>query len=87
MLTRMFKFMIVLFTSQGFANALKCLKEMRDLEEELNEKLSFLSGFVAAFREQIHADILVKPGNNGPPIPAHRALLVSFIGTFHLPIC
>lgn len=64
-------------SSKGFANALKCLKEMREVEEELNEKLEFLSGFVTAFREHIHADILVKPGNSGTPIPAHRALLAA----------
>ncbi|XP_059625319.1 BTB/POZ domain-containing protein At3g56230-like [Cornus florida] len=64
-------------SSKGFANALKCLKEMKELEEELNDKLTFLGGFVAAFRDQIHTDIQVKPGNNGPPIPAHRALLAA----------
>nr|GMC61808.1 BTB/POZ domain-containing protein At3g56230 [Ipomoea batatas] len=63
---------------KGFANALKWVKEMREMEEELNEKLNFLGGFAAAFRQDIHTDILVKPGtNNGPPIPAHRALLAA----------
>ncbi|KAL3524036.1 hypothetical protein ACH5RR_016870 [Cinchona calisaya] len=64
-------------SAKGFTNALKWVKEMKEMEEELNEKLNFLSGFVAAFRHQIHPDILVKPGNNGPSIPAHRALLAS----------
>ncbi|CAI9091823.1 OLC1v1021916C1 [Oldenlandia corymbosa var. corymbosa] len=63
--------------AKGFTNALKWVKEMKEMEEELNEKLNFLSGFVAAFRHQIHPDILVKPGNNGPPLPAHRALLAA----------
>ncbi|CAK9160601.1 unnamed protein product [Ilex paraguariensis] len=62
---------------KGFANALKWVKEMKEMEEELNEKLSFLGGFVAAFRDQIHPDIQIKPGNNGPSIPAHRALLAA----------
>ena len=64
---------------QGFANALKLVKEMKDMEAELNEKLAFLGSFVTSFRHQIHTDIQIKPGNNGPSIPAHRALLVSGI--------
>ncbi|XP_062087172.1 BTB/POZ domain-containing protein At3g56230 [Humulus lupulus] len=39
------------------------------------ERLKFLSEFVAAFRDKIHPDILLKPSNDGPPIPAHKALL------------
>ncbi|KAL3837801.1 hypothetical protein ACJIZ3_022392 [Penstemon smallii] len=61
---------------KGFANALKWVKEMKEMEEEFSEKISYLGGFVAAFRDQIHTDIQVKPGNNGPSIPAHKALLV-----------
>ncbi|KAI8564339.1 hypothetical protein RHMOL_Rhmol03G0173100 [Rhododendron molle] len=61
----------------GFANALKWVKEMKDMEEEMNDKLTFLGSFVTSFRDQTHTDIQVKPGNNGPPIPAHRALLAS----------
>uniref|UniRef100_A0A5B6YHD9 BTB domain-containing protein n=1 Tax=Davidia involucrata TaxID=16924 RepID=A0A5B6YHD9_DAVIN len=64
-------------SSKGFANALKWVKEMKEMEEELNEKLTFLGGFVAALRDQIHTDIQVKPGNSGPSIPAHRALLAA----------
>ncbi|GFZ15087.1 BTB/POZ domain-containing protein [Actinidia rufa] len=66
-----------LFTYLGFANALKLVKEMKDMEDELNEKLAFLGSFVTSFRHQIHTDIQIKPGNNGPPIPAHRALLAA----------
>ena len=47
------------------------------LEEELNEKLSFLGGLAAAFRDQVHTDIEVKPGHNGPSLFAHRALLAA----------
>ncbi|KAK3003176.1 hypothetical protein RJ639_018074 [Escallonia herrerae] len=64
-------------SSKGFANALKWLKEMKEMEDELSGKLSFLGGFRAAFRDQIHTDIQVKPGLNGPSIPAHRALLAA----------
>ncbi|CBI25397.3 unnamed protein product, partial [Vitis vinifera] len=63
--------------NQGFSNALKWVKEMKEIEEELNEKLSFLGGFAAAFRDQIHTDIEVKPGHNGPSLFAHRALLAA----------
>ncbi|XP_009794698.1 BTB/POZ domain-containing protein At3g56230 [Nicotiana sylvestris] len=62
---------------KGFVNALKWVKEMKEMEEELNEKLNYLSRFVVAFRDHIHTDILIKPGNDGPSIPAHRALLAA----------
>ncbi|XP_047307174.1 BTB/POZ domain-containing protein At3g56230 [Impatiens glandulifera] len=62
-------------SSKGLANALKWVKEMKEMEEEYNERLSFLSNFVTAFRHEIHPDIQIKPGNNAPSISAHRALL------------
>ncbi|KAH6805509.1 hypothetical protein C2S53_015705 [Perilla frutescens var. hirtella] len=64
-------------SNKGFANALKWVKEMKEMEEELNEKINYLSGFAAALRDQIHTDIQVHPGNNEPSIPAHRALLAA----------
>ena len=57
---------------------------MKEMEDELNEKLNFLSGFAAAFKEQIHADILVKPGTDEPSLPAHRALLVILFFVMYL---
>ena len=45
------------------------------LEEELNEKSSFLGGLAAAVRNQVHTDIEAKPGHNGPSLFVHRALL------------
>ncbi|QCD98700.1 speckle-type POZ protein [Vigna unguiculata] len=48
--------------------------------EEFNEQkedLVFLRGFVAAFKTQIHTDILVTPGRHGPPIPAHKSILAA----------
>jgi hypothetical protein len=50
---------------------------MKEKEIEMDEKLGFLEGFGAALKEELHTDILIKPGN-GPSIPAHRALLVTF---------
>ena len=50
---------------------------MKETEDELIEKVNFLSGFVALFKQQILTDIQLIPGNEGPPIAAHRALLVS----------
>ncbi|XP_061995544.1 BTB/POZ domain-containing protein At3g56230 isoform X1 [Rosa rugosa] len=49
--------------------------DMKDSSEELDEKIKFVSGFVVAFRDQIHTDIQLRSGENRPPIPAHRALL------------
>ncbi|KAL0321789.1 UNVERIFIED_CONTAM: BTB/POZ domain-containing protein [Sesamum calycinum] len=72
----------ILLLRYGFANALKWVKEMKEMEEELNEKIIYLSGFAAAFRDHIHTDIQVKPGNNQPSIPAHRALLAARSGIF-----
>ncbi|XP_073021589.1 BTB/POZ domain-containing protein At3g56230 isoform X2 [Primulina eburnea] len=63
--------------TKGFANVLKWVKEMKDIEDMLNEKISYLGGFAAAFKDQIHNDIQVKPGDNGPSVPAHKALLAS----------
>ncbi|XP_038721562.1 BTB/POZ domain-containing protein At3g56230 isoform X1 [Tripterygium wilfordii] len=59
------------------ANLPKWMINMKEIEEELNEKISFLSGFISLFRQQILTDIKLKPGNDEPPIPAHRALLAS----------
>ncbi|KAL6980806.1 hypothetical protein U1Q18_022445 [Sarracenia purpurea var. burkii] len=50
---------------------------MKEVEEGLNEKLTFLGSFVTSFRNQIHTDIQVVPGDNGHPIPVHRALLAA----------
>ncbi|KZV51933.1 BTB/POZ domain-containing protein-like [Dorcoceras hygrometricum] len=63
--------------TKGFANALKWVKEMKEMEDMLNEKISYLGGFAAAFRDRIHTDIQVKPGDNGPFVPAHKALLAA----------
>lgn len=61
---------------QGISNAFKWMKEMKETEDGMNEKMGFLDGIMVAFRDEIHTDILVK-SCDGPPIPTHRALLVS----------
>lgn len=59
-------------------NVWEWVSAMKDDTEDLNEKIKFLStGPVVALREQIHPDICIKPGNNEPHIPAHKALLVT----------
>ncbi|OMO50182.1 BTB/POZ-like protein [Corchorus olitorius] len=62
---------------QPLANLTKWITSLKDIEDDLNKKISFLSGLVVTFREQIHTDIQLKPGNNGHCIPAHRALLAA----------
>ncbi|KAL5709849.1 hypothetical protein ACHQM5_020486 [Ranunculus cassubicifolius] len=62
--------------SKGFAHAFKLIKELKEREDLINEKLSFLGGFVDAFTDEIHTDIKVKP-NSGSSIPAHRSLLAA----------
>ncbi|KAG1338113.1 BTB/POZ domain-containing protein [Cocos nucifera] len=62
--------------SKGILDAFKWVKKMKEREEVVNEKMSFLDGLVLALRDGIHTDILVKPGT-GAPIAAHRALLAS----------
>ncbi|XP_052485755.1 BTB/POZ domain-containing protein At3g56230 isoform X3 [Gossypium raimondii] len=49
-------------------------KPLTDTEDDLRKRISFLSGFMVAFKDQIHTDIKLKP-NNGPCISAHRSLL------------
>ncbi|XP_042012412.1 BTB/POZ domain-containing protein At1g01640-like [Salvia splendens] len=58
---------------KGFEKALKWMAEMM-LE---NEKKKYSIGFATALRDQIHTDIHVMPGDNEPPIPAHRVILAT----------
>ncbi|CAH2063984.1 unnamed protein product [Thlaspi arvense] len=62
---------------QPLEKVIKWMKNMKETEEEQKKRIVFLSSFVSGFKEQLHADILLKPGDDGPPIPAHRALLAS----------
>ena len=64
---------------QGMRDAWEQM-EMRDRREETNQRAAFLEqGFALAWKEGVHTDIVVKPGT-GPPIPAHKAILVSGSG-------
>ncbi|KAL5974726.1 hypothetical protein ACLOJK_031396 [Asimina triloba] len=60
----------------GISHALKWMKEMKENQEGMNEKMAFLDGLSVAFRDEILIDIHVKP-RDGRPIPAHRALLAT----------
>ncbi|KAJ4843756.1 hypothetical protein Tsubulata_047049, partial [Turnera subulata] len=62
---------------QPLANLAKWMNTMKDTEEELREKINFLSGFFGLYREQILTDIQLKPGNDGPSISAHRAVMAA----------
>ncbi|KDP21688.1 hypothetical protein JCGZ_03359 [Jatropha curcas] len=62
---------------QPLANIPKWMNNMKEKEDELNERVNFLSSFVSLFKEQILTDIQLKPGNGGPSISAHRALLAA----------
>ncbi|XP_017984929.1 PREDICTED: BTB/POZ domain-containing protein At1g01640 [Theobroma cacao] len=62
--------------NEPHANVNKAMSGLKDTEDDLKKKISFLSGFVVAFKEQTHTDIQLKP-NNGPCIPAHKALLAA----------
>ncbi|ONK77211.1 uncharacterized protein A4U43_C02F4230 [Asparagus officinalis] len=63
-------------SSMGMLDVYKKMKDHREKEGQLNERLGFVDGLLGAFREGIHTDILVQ-GGSGPPIPAHRALLAT----------
>ncbi|XVE86128.1 hypothetical protein DITRI_Ditri18aG0011200 [Diplodiscus trichospermus] len=49
-------------------------KWMTDLEDK---RISFLTGPFEALKQDIHTDIQLKPGDDGPCIPAHRFLLAT----------
>jgi speckle-type POZ protein len=62
---------------QGMKDAWEQVKEMRGREEEAHQRAAFLAqGLAMAWKEVVHTDIVVKPGA-GPPIRAHKAILVS----------
>ncbi|CAF2112143.1 hypothetical protein F2Q70_00040972 [Brassica cretica] len=62
---------------QPLQKVITWIKNMKETEEEQKKRIVFLSSFVSGFKEQLHTDILLKPGDDGPHIPAHRALLAS----------
>ncbi|CAN6705328.1 unnamed protein product [Malus baccata var. baccata] len=64
-------------------NVSKWVHNMNEVSEELNEKIRLLSGFSVALRDKIHTDILLQPGDDDPPVPAHRALLAIRLEIFN----
>ncbi|CAN1255187.1 BTB/POZ domain-containing protein At3g56230 [Linum perenne] len=63
---------------QPLANLPRWIKSMKDKEDELTDKIDFLSNFVDMFRSQLLTDIYLRPGTDAAPsIPAHRALLAA----------
>ncbi|XP_024018364.1 BTB/POZ domain-containing protein At3g56230 [Morus notabilis] len=61
---------------QSLMNVWRRLSAITDAIDDQNERTKFLStGPALALKEQIHPDIFVKPGSNGPSIPAHKAIL------------
>ncbi|KAM1020326.1 hypothetical protein ACFX13_042312 [Malus domestica] len=69
--------------SHTLENVSKWVHNMNEVSEELNEKIRLLSGFSVALRDKIHTDILLQPGDDGPPVPAHRALLAIRLEIFN----
>jgi len=65
------------FSLQTLEDCIRWCSEQMEQFNQQKQDLVFLRGFVAAFKEQIHTDILVTPGRHGPPIPAHKSVLVS----------
>lgn len=48
------------------------------------DRVGFLSEHVMALKEAIHPDIIVKPGDKGPGIPSHKAVLVRSFLTIYI---
>ncbi|RCV36871.1 hypothetical protein SETIT_8G016000v2 [Setaria italica] len=64
-------------STKGMGHACQQVKEMRDREDESNQKAAFLEqGFALAWKDGMHTDIDVRPGT-GAPIPAHKAILAA----------
>ncbi|XP_022993732.1 BTB/POZ domain-containing protein At3g56230 [Cucurbita maxima] len=59
-------------------NASEWIMDLKNREEELEEKIVYLGEFSAAFRHRIHTDIELKSGfAASPSVSAHRALLAT----------
>ncbi|XP_047946019.1 BTB/POZ domain-containing protein At3g56230-like [Salvia hispanica] len=61
-------------SNKRFVKALKWMKLQEEKIKLEDEKMTYLSGFATALKDQIHTDIQVMAGDNEPPIPAHRGL-------------
>lgn len=60
---------------------LDSLKAMSNSRKKKNkfDRVDFLGDCITAFRKGVHTDVIVKPGDDGPGIPAHKAILVTFL--------
>ncbi|OWM87377.1 hypothetical protein CDL15_Pgr022488 [Punica granatum] len=65
----------------GLGDLVEWIKYMKNVERELNERICFLAGSLTAFADQIHTDILIKPGD-GSSISTHRSILATRSGIF-----
>jgi speckle-type POZ protein len=62
---------------QGMRHAWELVQREMRSREETDQRAAFLQqGFALAWKEGMHTDIVVEPGT-GPPIQAHKAILVS----------
>lgn len=66
-----------MFFVQSLSAFKRWYTQQLDQMDEHKHQVAFLESFVDAFKLQIHTDITVTPGNHGPPIPSHKAVLVS----------
>ncbi|KAK7305946.1 hypothetical protein VNO77_43859 [Canavalia gladiata] len=64
-------------SSKTIDDCIRWCSEQIDEFNQQKEDLAFLRGFIAAFKTQIHTDILVTPGRHGSPIPAHKSVLAA----------
>lgn len=62
--------------AHGLQYALKQIKHLEQMEENVSEKLEFLESLVEAFRTGIHTDVELIT-NDGLSIHAHRVVMVS----------
>ncbi|XP_027336426.1 BTB/POZ domain-containing protein At3g56230 isoform X1 [Abrus precatorius] len=64
-------------SSKTLDDCIRWCTEQIDQFNQQKEDLAFLRGFITAFKTQIHTDILITPGRQGPPIPAHKSVLAA----------
>lgn len=57
---------------------------MTDTRKRKFDRVDFLGDYVMAFKNGIHTDIIVKPGGDGPGIPAHKSILVTSLNLKNL---
>ncbi|RCV36564.1 hypothetical protein SETIT_7G328100v2 [Setaria italica] len=64
-------------STMGMRHAWELVKKEMRSREETSQRAAFLQqGLALAWKEELHTDIVVKPGT-GAPIPAHKAILAA----------